>query len=97
MIIKLFCARSARMSRFLELIRIHETFRGQLKTGNSDMAEDHRFNRKIAALSKNPVPCWLIALIARSTDADLKKQINNPPQAEPKFKIPNKINYKLGP
>jgi GntR family transcriptional regulator, transcriptional repressor for pyruvate dehydrogenase complex len=62
----------------IELIRVHEIFRMQVKNGDAGMAEDHRFHHKIAALSQNPVLCSLITLMARSTQAYLYEKDNNP-------------------
>ena len=61
-------AEHASREAIIELIRIHESLRGQIKTGNLDPTEDHRFHLKIAALSKNPVLCSLVTLLVRNTD-----------------------------
>ena len=67
----------------IELIRVHEAFRGHIKNGDSGMAEDHRFHQKVAALSKNPVLCSLITLIAQSTNACSHDQKNNSNEIDP--------------
>jgi GntR family transcriptional regulator, transcriptional repressor for pyruvate dehydrogenase complex len=62
----------------IELIRVHETFRSQVKSGESGTAQDHRFHIKIAALSKNPVLCSMVTLTARNTIAHPHRQDNDP-------------------
>ena len=76
-------AEHASRKDLIELIRVHEAFRGHIKNGDSGTAEDHRFHQKVAALSKNPVLCSLITLIAQSTDAYLNEQNNDPDGIDP--------------
>jgi len=76
-------AEHASRKDLIELIRVHEAFRGQVKNRDSGMAEDHRFHQKVAALSKNPVLCSLITLIAQSTNACSHDQKNNSDEIDP--------------
>lgn len=76
-------ARHASRDDLIELIRIHETFRRQIKTGDAGLAEDHQFHLKVAALSKNPVLCSLITFMVRHTHDYPQENVHDPDKINP--------------
>ena len=56
-------AKRATKSDIIQLIKVHEEFRRQIKANNTGISEDHLFHLKVAESSKNPVLNSLITLI----------------------------------